>query len=269
MKCPRCYVELLKSDTADSQNCPECDGWFVVGTAVRAEALELATEAADQEQLPCPADASVMKTLQLGDAALDVCGDCGAVWLDARESIESADRSSSLSRYLLYTATLPERVVRSSVGLAAGAASEAARFLVPAAFQSSKTYEIVVLNSLGLFTRDIGGVRKADADEGDAADGQDDLMARKTVGNFVDLAGLATLHASPVWMMAIVIDLAYGAGSCVQELANRAAETRAHRRRRNDLQCGRCAFRSAERFGQRCVDVRHTAVVCRSTQRVA
>ena len=219
MTCPRCHVELIESDTADSHKCPTCDGWFVAGTEVLAGALELATEATEQDQLRCLGDGSVMKTVQFGDAALDVCAQCGGVWLDADESIDSADRSSSLSRYLLYTATLPERVVRSSVGLAAGAASEAAGFLVPAAFQSSKTYEIVVRNSLGMLTRDIGGVRKAAQDGADVVDEQEDLMARKAVGNFVDLAGLATLHASPVWMMAIVSDLAYGAGTCVRELA--------------------------------------------------
>lgn len=217
MTCPRCDVELATSD--DSLKCPQCSGWFVAAADVRAETLELATESPKQEQLRCPGDGGLMKTIQLGDAALDVCDQCGGVWLDAGESLADTDRSSSLSRYLLYTATLPERVVRSSVGLAAGAATEAAGFLVPQAFQSSKTYEIVVRNSLGMLTRDIGGVQKPGDAGKDAADPQEDLMARKAVGNFVDLAGLATLHTSPVWMMAIVSDLAYGAGACVQELA--------------------------------------------------
>ncbi len=219
MTCPRCNVELAKSESDDSLQCPQCSGWFVPAADIGARSLDLATESPEQEQLRCPGDGGLMKTVQLGDAALDVCDQCGGVWLDAGESLDDSDRSSSLSRYLLYTATLPERVVRSSVGLAAGAATEAAVFLVPQAFQSSKTYEIVVRNSLGMLTRDIGGVQKAGEDGQDVVAGQEDLMARKAVGNFVDLAGLATLHASPVWMMAIVSDLAYGAGSCVQELA--------------------------------------------------
>lgn len=219
MTCPRCNVEFTKSESDDSLQCPQCSGWFVPAADIGARSLDLATESPEQEQLRCPGDGGLMKTVQLGDAALDVCDQCGSVWLDAGESLDDSDRSSSLSRYLLYTATLPERVVRSSVGLAAGAATEAAVFLVPQAFQSSKTYEIVVRNSLGMLTRDIGGVQKAGEDGQDVAAGQEDLMARKAVGNFVDLAGLATLHASPVWMMAIVSDLAYGAGSCVQELA--------------------------------------------------
>lgn len=219
MTCPRCEVGLATSDSSASMQCPQCSGWFVPTTDIHAEALELATRSQDQEHLRCPGDGGLMKTVQLGDATLDVCDDCGGVWLDAGESLDEMDRSSSLSRYLLYTATLPERVVRSSVGIAAGAATEAAGFLVPQAFQSSKTYEIVVRNSLGMLTREIGGVKSTRSDGETDCNEQEDLMARKAVGNFVDLAGLATLHTSPVWMMAIVSDLAYGAGSCVEELA--------------------------------------------------
>lgn len=219
MACPRCGIELSQVESVESLKCSQCEGWFVVPAEVRTELLESATAAAEQENLVCPADGKPMKTVQIDDAALDVCSECGGVWLDAGETLGEGDRSKSLSQYLVYTASLPERVVRSSVGLAAGAATEAAGLIVPGAFQSSKTYEIVVRKSLGMLTRDIGGVQKtAEAGE-DAQDEQEDLMARKAVGNFVDLAGLATLHTSPVWMMAIVSDLAYGAKSCVQELA--------------------------------------------------
>lgn len=218
MKCPRCDVDL-SADNGESQKCPQCSGWFVAGDSVRGDGLTTAPDAEQQDGLTCPLDGGSMKTVQFDESALDVCPDCGGVWLDAGESLESADRSGSLSQYLLYTATLPERVVRSSVGLAAGAASEAASLLVPQAFKSSKTYEIVVKNSLGMLTRDIGGVEKPTSTELQETDEQENLIARKAVGNFVDLAGLATLHASPVWMMAIVSDVAYGASSCVQELA--------------------------------------------------
>ncbi len=120
-----------------------------------------------------------------------------------------------LAGYLLYTLSLPERAVRSTIGLAAGAASETAEFLVPQAFQSSKTYEIVVRNSLGFLTHDIAGV---ESEQRETKAG-DDYLARKAVGNFVDLAGLATLHMSPLWILAIVSDVAYGTKSYVLELA--------------------------------------------------
>lgn len=115
----------------------------------------------------------------------------------------------------LYALSLPERVVRGTVGLAAGAARDAAAVLVPQAFQDSKSYEIAVKNSLGFLADDIGGMQDKDSD----ADEASEHMARKMVGNFVEMAGLATLHLSPIWMLAIVSDVAYGSKAFVSELA--------------------------------------------------
>lgn len=124
--------------------------------------------------------------------------------------------AAALSKYLLYTLSVPERAVRSTIALAGGAAREAAGFLVPRAFQNSKTYEIVIRNSLKFLTEDIGG---AESRAADATGVPPDYMARKAVGNFLDLAGLATLHLSPLWLLAIVSDVAYGSKTYVQELA--------------------------------------------------
>jgi hypothetical protein len=169
-----------------------------------------------------------MKVLLFGEAELDRCDACSGVWIDGFDDIQLDDltqTASALSRYLLYSLTLPERAVRSTIGLAAGAARESAAFLVPQAFQSAKTYELVVHNALGFLTEQVGGVKPAgtadtdgDASDSDAPD-TDAYIARKAVGNFVDLAGLATLHVSPVWFMAIFSDVAYGSKTYVRELA--------------------------------------------------
>ncbi|MFN0197808.1 MAG: hypothetical protein ACKVT0_13775, partial [Planctomycetaceae bacterium] len=71
----------------------------------------------------------------------------------------TGNRENSLSHYFLYTLSLPERTVRSTIGLAAGTVQEAATLLVPGAFQNSKTYELVVRNSLRFLTNDVGGVK--------------------------------------------------------------------------------------------------------------
>jgi hypothetical protein len=159
-----------------------------------------------------------MQEVRRGDEKINVCGSCGGIWLDGGEVASagpSAGVPSTLSRFLLYSMTLPERTVRSTIGLAAGAAVETAGFLVPRAFQSSKSYEIVVKNSLRFLTEDIGGVA-GQPGQSETAEG---FMARKAVGNFVDLAGLATLHVSPMWFLAIVSDVAYGSKAYVLELA--------------------------------------------------
>ncbi len=141
----------------------------------------------------------------------------------SHESESRAPKNSAasiLGSFLVYTLSLPERTVRSTIALAGGAAREAASFLVPRAFQSSKTYEIVVTNSLKFLTEQVGGAKSANAKEpAGSADSDAEFMARKAVGNFVDLAGGLTLHMSPLWLLAIVSDVAYGSKTYVQELA--------------------------------------------------
>lgn len=119
------------------------------------------------------------------------------------------------TRNLLFGLSLPERLVRSAVGLTAGAVKELAGFIVPAAFQTSKSYEIAITNSLNFLTQTIGGLPGTDA----KSDAAGDAVARKAVGNFVDLAGLATLHVSPMWILAVVSDVCYGTKTYVAEVA--------------------------------------------------
>jgi hypothetical protein len=120
-----------------------------------------------------------------------------------------------LARQLLFGLSLPERVVRSAVGLTAGAVKELAGFIVPSAFQTSKSYEIAITNSLNFLTETVGGVKGAET----KADEAGEAIARKAVGNFMDLAGLATFHVSPMWVLAVVSDVCYGTKTYVAEVA--------------------------------------------------
>jgi hypothetical protein len=135
----------------------------------------------------------------------------------AAQTVATSDPDSSVSRFLIYTLSLPERAVRSTVGVTAGAAREAAHALVPQAFKSSKLYELAIANSLRFLTEEVGGVEHQ-AKPGENA-GVDNYLARKAVGDFVDLAGLATLHLSPIWLFAVVSDVAYGSKVYLNELA--------------------------------------------------
>jgi len=166
-----------------------------------------------------------MTIRRLGESEVDVCPGCEGAWLDAGETLSLSDRVG-LQQFMMYSLSLPERLVRSSVGLAAGAAMETASLLIPQSFQSAKTYELVVTNSLGFLTSNIGGVKSVTGQDASDSESQldEDFMARKAVGNFVDLAGMATLHVSPVWLLAIVSDVAYGSSSYVQQLAGELKE---------------------------------------------
>jgi hypothetical protein len=132
--------------------------------------------------------------------------------------ISEAGIERSVFESLLYGVSLPERLVRSACGVTAGTAREMAGFLVPRSFQDSKTYEIVVRNSLDFLIKDIGGVGDS-APATDANAAGTDFLARKAVGNFMDFAGLSMLHVSPLWVLAAVSDVAYGTKTYVQELA--------------------------------------------------
>jgi hypothetical protein len=138
----------------------------------------------------------------------------------------------SLMNGLLYGISLPERLVRSAVGVTAGTAKEIAEFVVPQAFQDSKSYEVMVRNSLGFLLNSVATVSDsvvvqqsattipATSTSGNitAAD-PSRFIARKVAGNFIDIAGLATLHVSPLWVLAIVSDAAYGTKTYLNELA--------------------------------------------------
>ena len=150
----------------------------------------------------------------------------------------------SLMKGLLYGISLPERLVRSAVGVTAGTAKEIAEFVVPQAFQDSKSYEVMVRNSLSFLLNSVATLSEAVPPQNSAmyvpeagvagssvpgsaaitivdpaAANPSRFIARKAAGNFIDIAGLATLHVSPLWVLAIVSDAAYGTKTYLNELA--------------------------------------------------
>jgi len=124
----------------------------------------------------------------------------------------------SIANYLNYTLSLPERTVRSTAAVLGGLARESVQVLVPTAFQDSKTYRTFVKQMLDMVAHDVGGVER---EEGAAADETqvEGYVAKKTVGSFIDIAGMATLHVSPLTILAIVSDMAYGSNAYLKELA--------------------------------------------------
>ncbi|MBI3464644.1 MAG: hypothetical protein HY000_16555, partial [Planctomycetes bacterium] len=124
---------------------------------------------------------------------------------------------ANVLKYLLYGVSLPERTVRSSVGLVGGAVRESTALLVPQAFQSSQTYSILVRQMLDFLVEDVGGVaRKSGSGESTKVE---NYVARKAVGNFIEMAGMATLHVSPLTLLAVVSDVAYGSQTYLKELS--------------------------------------------------
>ena len=123
----------------------------------------------------------------------------------------------SIRRYLRYGLSIPERALRSTAGVVGGALRESVAVLLPQAFRDAKTYRVFVGQMLDFMAEDMGGVQRTAslADEARV----EGYVARKTVGNFVELASLATLHLSPMLVLAVVSDVAYGSKAYLNELA--------------------------------------------------
>jgi len=119
--------------------------------------------------------------------------------------------------YLLLGLSLPERALRSASGVVAGTVRESASLLIPRAFRSSRTYSVMIQQTLDFLAEDVGGVERRGQTAGPSQ--VENYVARKAVGNFVDMAALATLHVSPMMLLAIVSDVAYGSQAYLRELA--------------------------------------------------
>jgi len=124
---------------------------------------------------------------------------------------------ASVRNYLLYGLSLPERALRSAAGVISGAVRESAALLVPQAFQNAATYQMLIRRTLDFLAEDVGGV--APRQDPNSPAKIENYVARKAVGNFLELAGLATLHLSPALVLAVIGDLAYGSKVYLRQLA--------------------------------------------------
>ncbi len=138
---------------------------------------------------------------------------------DAHSQPEAKDPGfAGVRDFLLYGLSLPERTLRSASGVLSGTLRESTSLLVPQAFRSSKTYNVLIQQMLDFMAEDVGGVQRSE--DPDAPPKIENYVARKAVGNFIEMAGLATLHLSPILLLAVVSDVAYGSQAYLKELAD-------------------------------------------------
>lgn len=107
----------------------------------------------------------------------------------------------TLKRYL---ATLPERLLRSVVGLGAGVAREVGDVALPKSVRESRLYQNLVDTTLRFLIEQVGGVEGVYDSEQKLAD---NFLARRTVGNAVEALGIVAFRASPVWILAALADV--------------------------------------------------------------
>ena len=177
--CPRCHGLLQADGGAEGAlGCPRCRGSFKAAL-VKPEPPPEDAGLVDPDAPNCPSCLVPMRSEneagKRGEpGGVFVCPGCGGNWTDGDPEasqpqaevevvpVEEAEGAvSAATKKLLYGLSLPERVVRSAVGLTAGTVKEIAGVIVPQAFQDSTSYEIAIENSLKFLTGTVGGVAGA------------------------------------------------------------------------------------------------------------
>jgi hypothetical protein len=116
-----------------------------------------------------------------------------------------------------YLCSIPERFLRSLTGLGGGAARELSEVLLPARVRRSRLYQSLVGSTLRFLIEQVGPIKETyDADTESLPS---DFLIRRAAGNVVELAGIASFHASPVWVLAALADVAGAGRELIGEMA--------------------------------------------------
>jgi hypothetical protein len=118
-----------------------------------------------------------------------------------------------VKRYLL---TLPERVVRSVLGLGAGVAREVGEVTLPDSVRRGQLYGNLVDGTLRFLIEDVGGAKGVYAEDSKLAD---NFLARRAAGNGIEALGIIAFRVSPVWVLAALADVCGAGRHLVPEIA--------------------------------------------------
>lgn len=115
-----------------------------------------------------------------------------------------------------YLISLPERVLRSASALAGGLLNEIGAAALPAAVRRTRLYRSMVEAVLRFLIEQVGEVDGIFPAEGKLAE---DFLLRRTAGNGIELIGILTFRASPVWVLAALADLSGAGRALIGEIA--------------------------------------------------
>jgi hypothetical protein len=120
----------------------------------------------------------------------------------------------SLKEYLL---SVPERVLRSTVGLGAGVVREVGEVALPDGVRESQLYQNLVDATLRFLIENVGGVEGVFRKDGALPD---NFAARRATGNAIEMLGLVAFRASPVWVLAALADVCGAGRHLIPEIAD-------------------------------------------------
>lgn len=115
-----------------------------------------------------------------------------------------------------YLLSLPERVIRSALGLGAGLLREAGEVALPSGVRRSHLYRNLVDVTLRYLIEQVGG---AEGVYPTAQPQTKDFIARRGAGHVIELLGIAAFRLSPVWVLAGLADLSGLGRRLIPEIA--------------------------------------------------
>ena len=120
-----------------------------------------------------------------------------------------------------YLLSLPERVIRSALGLSAGLLREIGEVALPRSVRRGQLYKSLVDTTLRYLIEQVGGANGVYPTEVPQAQ---DFLARRGVGHGIELLGIAAFRVSPVWVFAALADLSGLGRRLIPEIAEALKE---------------------------------------------
>ena len=115
-----------------------------------------------------------------------------------------------------YLLSVPERVLRSALGLSAGLLREVGEVALPRGVRRTQLYQSLVDTTFRFVIEQIGGAKGVYSAEHPQPE---DFLARRGAGNAIELLGLVAFRVSPVWVLAAMSDLSGLGRRLIPEIA--------------------------------------------------
>lgn len=120
-----------------------------------------------------------------------------------------------------YWLSLPERLVRSTLGFSAGVAREVSEVALPDGVRQSQLYRNLVEATLRFLIEDVGDVKGV---YGAAGALPEQFVTRRAAGNAIEMLGIVTFRASPVWILSALSDISGMGRHLIPEIAGALKE---------------------------------------------
>jgi hypothetical protein len=115
-----------------------------------------------------------------------------------------------------YLLSVPERVIRSALGLSAGLLREVGEVVLPQGVRRGALYKSLVDTTLRYVIEQVGGAEGVYPIEQPQPV---DFLARRGAGHAIELLGIVAFRVSPVWVLAALADLSGLGRHLIPEIA--------------------------------------------------